>query len=420
MKATWAPLLVAALAVYPRAGAAEPAPRRATSAAPVLQLRLVGAAHTPELRELLLEWFASENQRVSISFRRSVSPDQLEGASDGPPLRAWLVLRGTHRARIVFADSESRRYFVRDVPLDNALDELGREKVAQILLTSFQAFTDRRVEDTPVEQAQQALSEPVDTAPSPAAAGATSSGTAASSGPGAGADGATATATAATKTPAGAGSAASASPEPGETTTAIGVPTTDSSAPGASTARSGPAVPGSLSAAIAAGYSVIYRGPAGVAQGPAATLEGWFDGGGWGLGLIVGGRYEFEHTEPGEHVDLRVHTTALRVGLVLATVDARRPTWHFGFGFGWDWLSFEPEQIDPNVELRSSEQTERPLVTATLGRFVSLGSVRLGAAVGAELALKTLHYDVLVEGQPVRTLTPWQLAPQAQLSLAWH
>lgn len=411
--------MVLALAVYPRAGGAEPAPRRAAAAAPVLQLRLVGSAHTPELRELLLEWFASEDQRVSITFQQSVSPNQLQGAGDGPPLSAWLVLRGPHRARIVFADTRSHRYFVRDVPLDNALDELGREKVAQVLVASFQAFTDRRVEETPVEQAQQALSEPVDKATSPAAAGPTEPGAAT---PDTTTAGGTAANGAATSDTAGAGPGSKSAPslEPSETTATIDVPTTDSSAPDSSTAPRQPGTPTSLSAAVAAGYSVIYRGPAGVAHGPAATLEGWFDGGGWGLGLVVGGRYELEHTEPGEHVDLRIHTTALRVGLALATTDARYPTWHFGLGFGWDWSSFEPEQVDPNVELRSSERTARALLCTTLGRFVSFGSLRVGVAVGAEFALKTLHYDVLVEGEPVRTLTPWQVAPQAQLTLGWH
>lgn len=372
-------VLAFAAAGHTTDGAAAEEASETQSARDEVQVYLVGPVHTLALEELLSEWFASEGQPVRIAQRSSIAANQVLEASEGPPLRAWVVLHHGHDVRIIFADAERRRFFVRDVPLDNALDEVGREKLAQVLLTSSQAFADHRVEETPLEQVKQALAEPEAQAP----AQDVSAAPAPASEPGAG----------------------SAAKEP----------------PKAPHEHSHEAVEVSrLSWAVSAGYTATYRGPAGLAHGPAASLEAWFDLDTWTLGLAGAGRYELPHNETGDDVELRVQNTALRFGVLLASVAEHRPVWMVSLGIGWDWLEFRPTQGDEGVALYSSDTTQRPIGSVGFGRFVQLDSLRLGASFGAEIAFEKLHYDVIVAEQPHRTLTPWQAYPHAALSLGWH
>jgi hypothetical protein len=349
-----------------------------------VQIHLVGSAHTRQLAALLQGWFTKGQQRVHIAAQRSLSPDQLLDANERSGLHAWVLLRTESHARIIFADVDSRRFFVREVPLDNALDEVGREKLAQVLLASFQAFAERRVVDTPLEEVKQALSDPA----------------------------APAQPSISTEAPAGAGAArASAPAQPTEQSAQL---TEQPLLSGEHSAAS------DLSWAVSAGYASNYRGPAGMAHGPSAALEGWLNVGSWGFGLASAARYELPHTESGTLVELRVRTSALRFGFLFGAMRERRPSWVLGVGAGWDWLSFRPVQGGEGVVLRSSASALRPMATSWLGRFVQLGSLRLGVAVGADLALEKLHYDVIVGDQAQRTLTPSQVSPHAMLSLGWH
>lgn len=360
-------------------GAAAEAASQGPSAPEEVEVYLVGPVHTRALEELLREWFASEGEPVSIAARRSVVPNQVLEATDGPPLRAWVLLHHGDDVRIIFADAERRRFFVRDVPLDNGLDEVGREKLAQVLLASSQAFAAHRVEETPLEQVEQALSEP-EAQGQPRDA-----------------------------------SAPALPPKPAPESAPRSVALESPKAPqeeGAEASR--------LSWAVSAGYTATYRGPAGFAHGPAATLEAWFDLDTWAFGLAGGGRYEFPHIETGEQVELSVQNTALRLGVLFASIGEHRPVWMVSLGIGWDWVGFRPIQGDEGVLLHSSDTTQRPVGTVGFGRFVQLGWLRLGASLAAEFAFEKLHYDVIDGQQQSRTLTPWQAYPHAAFSLGWH
>ena len=341
-----------------------------------MQVSLVGKAHVSELEEVLREWFNSEGQRVHIARAASVAPDQLLDTSGEPALRAWVVLRSAQRARIVFADARSRRFFVRDVPLDHGLDELGREKLAQILLASFQAFAERRVRDTPLEEVKAALSEP------------------------------------AIETPAGGSGDTQPQHEAANSSKAPSTP--PRVLPPRPRESSGSSW---ISWALYGGYSVSYRGPAGFAQGPSAGVEGWFDLGAWGLGVAAGGRYELPHTESGPWVDVRVQNTAFRFGVLVATMPGGRPSWVLGLGVGWDRLGFRPLEAGEGVMLRASDEAQRPVLASSVTRFAHFGPLRLGLSIGADFALEKLHYDVMVEHARRRNLTPWQLAPHGMLTV---
>lgn len=352
-----------------------------------VRVNLVGRAYTRELEELLREWFAAQGQSVSIGRQPSVALEHLLQAGDENEVRVWLVLPNDRRARLYFADTGSQRFFVRDVPLDSGLDELGREKLAQVVVASVQAFAERRVEDTPLESVKQALAESPGSE-QPQAASSPNSG-----------------------------------PSPEAASPSAPNPTRAVSAAGANEVRAGEGrrdVAKSLSWALAAGYQASYRGAEGLAHGPRASLEGWLRAQSVAFALVARGRYELPHTVSAEDLDVRFQTTALRLGGLAATLSDGKPAWVIGVTMGFDWFEFRPTRGFNGVVLREAGNARRPMASVAAGRYLFIGALRMGLFAGVDVALAKSHYDVLVVGEPRRELTPWQAQPNLSFEIAWH
>ncbi|HEY6723489.1 MAG TPA: hypothetical protein VI197_05630, partial [Polyangiaceae bacterium] len=130
-----------------------------TSSHVQVRVSLVGRAYTHELSELLAEWLLLQRLQARIQPQPRLSLDDLLDSSDSNSVRVWLTLRSPEQARLYVADARGRRFHVRDVPLDHGLDELGREKVAQVVLASVLAFVERSLPETPLEAVKHALAE---------------------------------------------------------------------------------------------------------------------------------------------------------------------------------------------------------------------------------------------------------------------
>ena len=115
-------------------------------------ITLVGrAATTRELPELLREWLVASGDDFVLERRHALrARDVLDRRRSG--LHIWLVV-SADEARLYFADGLQQRYLVRVVPLRNGLDEVGREQLAQVLVSSTEAFRERRVSSTPTDVA---------------------------------------------------------------------------------------------------------------------------------------------------------------------------------------------------------------------------------------------------------------------------
>jgi hypothetical protein len=74
--------------------------------------------------------------------RRLVESELLEPLShaESGRARAWITVPSRRLARLCFADPELQRYLVREVPLRDGLDELGRERIAQVVETATLAL----------------------------------------------------------------------------------------------------------------------------------------------------------------------------------------------------------------------------------------------------------------------------------------
>ena len=128
-----------------------------------LQLRRVritsnaGAPGVSELDALLFEWFSSSAPQLRLGrIETSSRLDVMTPTQERDLLRIWLILQSPTQVRVYFADPAGRRFFMRDVPLRTGLDEVGREQLAQVLVTSALAFIDQRV-DTNAEVVERAL-----------------------------------------------------------------------------------------------------------------------------------------------------------------------------------------------------------------------------------------------------------------------
>jgi hypothetical protein len=350
-----------------------------------VRVSLIGAAYSEEFAALLQEWLRIQNLEAEIRPQRQVVLEDLLEADDTSAVRVWLMLRTSRQARLYFADQQARRFHVRDVPLDNALDELGREKVAQVVLASVLAFVEHGLTDTPLESVKRALAEP---APEPGA----------ESEPEASAVGL-------------ASSTASETPPERSESLSAAAPAVKNDSSSREDARWW---------ALALRYHVLYRGPEGWAHGPGFDVELWPILRHFGLGVVVGGRYEWPHAEASEHLSLRLQTTSLRAALVLATIVGSHPRWSLSMGAGWDWYRFEPESSTPEVTASGGGADTRIVASLAAGHAVSFGKLRLDLALGVELPLEKTHYDLLVEGDPHRELSPWPVQPHGALGFAWQ
>lgn len=112
-------------------------------------------AHT--LDALLFEWFGSVAPHLQLAHVEiSTQLDVMTASRESDLLRIWIALQGGTLARVYFADPAGERFFLRDVPLRNGLDELGREQLAQVVVTSSLAFIEGRV-STRIELVQRSL-----------------------------------------------------------------------------------------------------------------------------------------------------------------------------------------------------------------------------------------------------------------------
>jgi hypothetical protein len=79
------------------------------------------------------------------------------------PARAWIDCTRSDRVRLYFANWDTERFLVRDVPLPNGWDELARESLAQLIDSSMTALAT----DESAGMSQTEMASALGTAPSP-------------------------------------------------------------------------------------------------------------------------------------------------------------------------------------------------------------------------------------------------------------
>jgi len=121
------------------------------------------ASSEGSLAERIRGWFGSDAQ-LSLGTEPSLSAERVLAPLRAGHVAVWVTLRSATQARLYFAapgeGATTPRYLVRDVPLDHGLDEVGSERVAQVVHSSVCALIEGVVEGTDRPELERALEAP--------------------------------------------------------------------------------------------------------------------------------------------------------------------------------------------------------------------------------------------------------------------
>lgn len=154
---------------------AEPAPPRAEwDARGPVEIVLVGElAQDPVFAGRVSSWFALGQLRVVMRKASSLDPKQVLTPSPDAGAHVWVTFDGHALARLYFASARSSSkdgpsYFVRELRLEQGLDEIGAEHVAEVLNLSTLAFLEGEAESAREELEQTLRAETAVEPPKPA------------------------------------------------------------------------------------------------------------------------------------------------------------------------------------------------------------------------------------------------------------
>jgi len=108
------------------------------------------------------------------------------------------------------------------------------------------------------------------------------------------------------------------------------------------------------------------------------------------------------------------------VRFLLALVRPER-VWTLELGAGLDRVVIDPGlRAGSTVRPRARGTSDRPSLGLALAHFWYAGDVRFGVGLAADLMLVRASYDVVVDQQSRRELTPWPVQPGAFAGVAFH
>lgn len=332
-----------------------------------VELTLIGdLGDEPTFARRVTSWFDAERFQVAVRAVDRLDPASVLAPREDRAVYVWVVLRDPHHARLYFAsvtdEHEAATYLWRDLELEAGLDELGAERIAQVVHLSTLALLERQAASQRGE-IEQALDEelstpPVAAPPAPdAAAGARASrprtvGSAQASGP---------------RTAAAARAPANATP-----------------------------IRSRSQGEVALGYGASLRGDEGIWHGPRAGVGVRFPSG-WGL--RVQGQAGLPRTRELGPIELELVGGDLgltasflgRLGRGIRLEGFSGPTLEI--------VGYHPTaSLDPGVATEQGATELRPAAIA--GAAAVLRDSAPQIAVGAQglISLLRTHYDVVTHG----------------------
>ena len=337
---------------------AEPDPARAALAR--IDVTLVGeAAQAKQMNALLSSCLSAEPAQITIEQRPLLrAEDVLNAANEPGTLRIWLVLASRQRARLYFADPNDRRYLVRDLPLHDGLDELGREQLAQVFMSSIQAFRERTASSSPAEV--QHTFEP-------------------------------------------------ARPKP--------VILTKLEAPKPPPQAAEPA-----QVAIGAGlsYAAIARGDEGLGHGPGWYLNLAVPFTNLAGTLTLRSLYRFPVEQRSDRIALSLRALETQLSAGLQGRLSRKILARGEFGGGLAYLTFSPKSLLPDqIAARHRDHDLRPFVLFGARLAYARAPWELAAVFTLTVPLVHAHYDLIQNGEQTVELSPWRAQPGLALEAGW-
>jgi hypothetical protein len=337
MMARWA-ALAASMIVLGSAPRAQAAPPVGGETAEPLQVEivLVGAgADDLVLGARVQSWFGS-SAVVSVSRQDALIIDNvLKPRADRHAL-AWLTLRSPTVARIYFAfpgeKGSAPRYLYRDVPIEHGLDELGSERVAQVVHSSVSAIVEGQGGASRLEIEHELAADVPKSRP--------------------------------------------------VVEERAAIPVVAPTASGSS-----------LVAEVT--YRFTSAGGEGLAHGPGLALGATAPTGNYRLGAVLRGEYTVPRSATFDGVTLRWSGGVFRIGGRADLVLDSATRFGVEAGPGLAWVLYDPTATGISAPIpRSSGSDQRPFGFVALGISRSMAHLRVGARAEIDVYARRSHYDL--------------------------
>jgi hypothetical protein len=359
--------LAACLAVVPLTSpaaclAAETAVTEDATAPPFIDLVVVGELPESEaLTTRILSWFRGLPTLTSVSRLHELEPNAVFRTRERPGVGVWALSRSPALLRLFFAvegAGDRPRYLVRDVTLESGLDEVGMERVAQVVYLSALALWSGQAESTRRE-VELGLG-----APEPAA---------------------------------------------------VTPPAGDSAAP-----LQAAEPPRRKRLVVGFEYVGRYAGPAGLSHGPGATLGLALPGARFSWGPRLHAQLLLPHREDAQSVELELRGSSFALGLLAALPAGTRDFVQGEIGAGIDAVRARVVSVpEPSLVANSSVLDFQPYTYVSAGVETDVGFLHVGASALLALSWMRTHYDVAEEDARHEVLVPWLLQPGFGLRATW-
>ncbi len=356
-----------------------------------VQITLVGAASATDFRARLQSWFDAATV-INVAAAFALDPGTVLGPKSTPGIHVWVTVPSSRLARLYLVvvapePTATQRFLLRDVPLDQGLDELGLERIAQVIHASSLALW-HGSEQSPRNEVEQRLEQLTATEPASEPAREWSD----------------------VPGPDDPEPAAPAPRESSEPVTPSGTASRADRPPGAPSPS--PAV------RVALGYGATTRGPEGLAHGPQLDLALLTGTQPLGVGGTLSARYLLPIEAEAEHLAISTTGVRLRAGAASHWTAAERLAFETAVTGGVDVIAYEARST-AQVRTLPRETEARPVVAVQIGFRVPARDWSLAGAATLDVQLLRTHYDIARAGGPDRVLEPFTAQPGFVVVGSW-
>ena len=340
-----------------------------------VEVTLVGAVgKLPAFPARVTSWFDSNRFKVSVHTATRLDASSILSPKPQRGVYAWVLLRSSTHGRLYFASASGpdrqTTYLVRDLDLEQGLDEMGAERVAQVLHLSTVALLEGQAA-TRREDVVRVLRE------EPEAQDAAEED--------------------ASSTPPG--------PHPAPATKTV------------PHANGKPSRGSTIDAELAVGYGVSLRQDEGVWHGPRVGFGARMDNG-WGLQAL--GQGALPSTHELEVVELEFCGGSLRLAGTYRHTLVRSVALEWFTGPGLEIVHYRVRRsLDPGVSPGRGDTEARPGIFAGLSGVFRHDSPRIAVTAECLAALTRTHYDVVSDDsrQTVGRAAP--VVPSLGMCVRW-
>jgi hypothetical protein len=328
-----------------------PCPAQSSIKAPpeTVEIVLVGAVGAlPAFSGRVTSWFDSEQFAVTVRMVARLDPARILSPEPHDGVSAWVLLRDPNHARFYFASAsgpnQQTSYLVRELELEQGLDEVAAEHIAQVLYLSIVALLDGQAATDREEMNRVLCEEP-------------------------------------TAEPSAEPSASAAQPR--QEPTHEPKPT-----PPKPQARAG------IESELTLGYGASLRGDEGLWHGPRVGL-GVRVADGWRLDVL--GQGALPSRREVDVVELEFYGGFGRLSGGYRHVFSQNVALQWGVGPGLELVHYRPERsLDANVTVGGGETELRPSLFAEVSGVFASSSPRIAVTIECMVSLSDTHYDVVM------------------------